>query len=299
MTSTLSRRESVSLLSARPGHTMPVWKCAVVALLAIPRCACAEGDDGPEQQVEEFSTHDTNEVSDKPLRPDQLQKMHSKIDADNNGKVSLDELLGFSHATRKHIAAKDVKTMMDALDSDKDGKISLVELLKGMGLGEEHGDEEGTSAHQALEEGKFKAADDDGDGFLSEVELPALFYPGLHEGVLQTAAQFTLRAKDVDKDGLLTEKEFWEVDHVEGETVEDDEFKKLDKDGSGALDLEEVKVYESGLLHTAEALQKFFEAADKDHDLHLTSDEMVAGHINLAGSDAQYQFMEWAEHHEL
>mmetsp|Transcript_131760 Transcript_131760/g.262926 ORF Transcript_131760/g.262926 Transcript_131760/m.262926 type:complete len:286 (-) Transcript_131760:293-1150(-) len=285
---------------------MPVWKCALLAFLAIPRYACAEGDSDPEQKVEELPTDDTDESLADSLRPEQLQKMHSKMDADNNGKVSLNELLEFSHATRKHIAAKDIKTVFDEMDSDKDGKISLVELFNDIDkMAEhddkgEHDDKDEASRRKAVEEEKFKAADADGDGFLSKVELPALFYPELHEGVLQIAAQSTLAEKDKDKDGLLTEKEFWE-DHVEGELVGEatTDFRKLDKDGSGTLDLEELKAWESGHFHTTEALQKLVEAADKDHDLHLTSDEMAAAHSTIAGSDAHYHFMEWAEHHEL
>merc|ERR1719195_125378 len=168
----------------------------------------------------------------------------------------------------------------------------------------EEDDKDEASKRKAVEGEKFKAADADGDGLLSEVELPALFYPETHDGVLQIAAQSTLGQKDIDKDGLLTAKEFWEGDQVEGEEIaaseeETADFRKLDKDGSGKLDLEELKAWESGRFHTHQAMQSFFEKADTNNDLHLSAEELAAAHGIISGSDAQYHFVEWAEHHEL
>jgi len=147
---------------------------------------------------------------------------------------------------------------------------------------------------------KFKIADADFDGVLSKAEIPALFYPETHEGVLQIAAQHTLDQKDTDKDGLLSFKEFW---GVEGEALDaSDEamadFKKLDKDASGKLDLEELKPWESGRFHTMVSLQKFVETHDRDNDLHLTSEEIAAAHSMKPGSDAHYYLREMAEHHD-
>jgi len=77
------------------------------------------------------------------------------------------------------------------------------------------------------------------------------------------------------------------------------EFKKLDKDGSGTLDVDELKHWESERFHTIEAMKKLMEIADKDNDLHLTLEEIDAAYSTISSSDAQYHFMEWAENHEL
>jgi Ca2+-binding EF-hand superfamily protein len=276
---------------------MPFWKCAVLAILAIPRYACLEGEDEPEQDDPDQAAQDDPENM---LSPEQLHKIMSKIDADSNGKVSLDEVLQFSDLTQKQIAGKESKNILEEIDSDKDAKISLEELMNSFGESDP-GDKEVT-ARKAVEEKKFKAADADGDGLLNEVELSALYYPETHEGVLQIATQYTLETKDTDKDGFLTAKEFWEGDQVAGEEIgaseeEAAEFKTLDKDGSGNLDLEELKPWESGRHHVIQSMQKLFEAADTDKDQHMTAEEVVA-HTGMAGTDTHYHFAEWVEHHE-
>merc|ERR1712039_670170 len=104
--------------------------------------------------------------------------------------------------------------------------------------------------------------------------------------------------------GLLTPKEFWEGDAVDDEDLsiseeEQADFKKLDVDGNGQLDLTEFKAWESGRFHTEEAMKKLFDIADRDSDMHVTADELSDAREQIAGSDAQYHLMEWAEHHEL
>jgi len=269
---------------------MPFWKCAILAFLAIPRRAFAEGEDEPEEDGNE--PPDDTEEGDGTLSLEQLQKLHSKMDADSNGKVSMAEVLQFADATRKEIAHKDIKDAMEEVDSDKDGKFSMDEFMKVLGGDAGMGED---SPRVAVEKRKFMAADADSDGFLSEVELPAIIYPETHGGVLHIAAQSTLEQRDADKDGLLTAEEFWEG--VEEPIMAD--FKKFDKDGSGKLDLDELKDWESGRFRYVEDMKPFMEAGDKDNDLHVSSEELVAAHGTLASSNAHDHFMEWATHHEL
>merc|ERR1712029_726564 len=102
----------------------------------------------------------------------------------------------------------------------------------------------------------------------------------MNEAVLEVTAKATLNKKDTDKDGLLTPKEFVWDDPAEGEDLpeisEDDqeEFLELDKDGSGKLDIEELKAWESGRFHTEESIKKLFEIADTDRDMHITAEEL-------------------------
>lgn len=250
-----------------------------------------EGDDGIEQDA---------------LTPEQMRSMHAKIDENKDGKVSMAEVIQFSQAMRRTIAKKDIHTIIDEMDGDKDGKLSLEELLKDMEQWGEEGEEDKAEAakRKELETAKFRAADTDSSGLLDAEELPALFYPETHDGVLEMTAAATMKNKDTDGNGELTPKEFWEGDAVDGEDLaiseeEQADFNKLDIDNSGTLSLQELKAWESGGFHTEEAMKKLFELADQDNDMMVTSDELESARELIAGSDAQYHLMEWAEHVEL
>jgi len=240
------------------------------------------------------------------LTSEQMRGMHAKIDVDKDGKISLAEVISYSKAMRKIIAKKDIHTVIDEMDGDKDGKLSLPELLKDMEQWGEEGEEDKAQGakRKDLETAKFRAADNDGNGLLDQEELPGLFYPETHEGVLAMTAASTLKSKDTDGNGELTPKEFWEGDNVGGEDMsiseeEQADFAKLDIDNSGTLNLQELKAWESGGFHTEEAMKKLFELADADHDMMVTADELDSARELIAGSDAQYHLMEWSEQSEL
>merc|ERR1719389_877132 len=108
------------------------------------------------------------------------------------------------------IARKDIHTILDEMDLNRDQKLSLEELLKDVEAQAEGADEEEMkemAGRKELETKKFKAADGDGDGLLDIKELPALFYPEIHEGVLALTVEATLKSKDKNGDGKLTIKE--------------------------------------------------------------------------------------------
>jgi len=58
-------------------------------------------------------------------------------------------------------------------------------------------------------------------------------------------------------------------------------------------------VWESGRFHTNAALKSLCATADADEDNYLTADELENSRQTIAGTEAQYHLMEWAEHHEL
>lgn len=216
--------------------------------------------------------------------------------------------MDFAEKMRKVIASKDIQTVLEEMDTNKDGKLGVDELLKDMESWYDGGSGEDekllTLKRQELEKQKFKLADTDGDGLLDAQELPALFYPETNEDVLELTAKATLDQKDKDGDGKLTAKEFWEGDLNEGEELHMSEeeladFKKLDKDGDGKLDVKELKAWESGRFHTEEAMKRLVELSDQDSDMHISAAELEAAREQIAGSDAQYHLMEWAEHTEL
>jgi len=275
------------------------WKALLLLGLAATVARAGEDGDGEDPA-------DGDDYEQDALSPEQIKGIHGKVDQNGDGKVSMHEIMFFADEMRKLIASKDISTVMEEMDANKDGRLSLEELLKDMdqwGDGDEE-DKKEAADKKKIEAEKFKIVDADQDGMLDLKELPALFYPETHDGVLEVTAQAALKQKDTDGDGELTPKEFWEGDAADDEdmSISEDEtadFGKLDLDGSGKLNLEELKAWESGRFHTEEAMKRLFEIVDKDHDMHLSESEMVETRELIAGSDAQYHLMEWVEHHEL
>jgi len=247
------------------------------------------------------------------LSAEQMHGIHKKMDANGDGKVSMAEVLAFSDSTRRQIAEREVETVLEEMDLDKDGKLSVQELVKDLdswGGEDVREDEHEAATMKEVETAKFGAADTNRDGLLDIHELPAMFYPETHEGVLDLTTRQALRQKDGDGDGVLSLQEFWrggvpadDALDQEGEELlitddEKEEFRKLDADHSGKVDVQELKAFESGRFHTEEAMRALFELADRDKDLHVTAEELGAAREQIAGSEAHYPLVEWAEHYD-
>lgn len=255
---------------------------------------------------EDADAYDDYDLADA-LTSEQLRNMHSKFDLDGNGKASLEEVLSFAARIGLEVARKDIGTVLQEIDTDKDSHVNLDEHLNDIHSQAEGGDEaemKELEVRKSLEARKFAAADSNGDGKLQSDELAALFYPETHDGVLTVSSAENLKLKDLNGDGKLSVREFWEAGDADAEGVdlsqeELSDFGKLDTDGDGFLNLDELKTWDSGRFHTAEAMTKMFEIADKDNDFHVTAQELQDSRDSLGVSDAQYHLLEWAEHHEL
>jgi len=272
-------------------------RLAAVAALSAPS-RCQEDDEG------DFADMDVEEDS---LSAEQLRGLHAQMDGNGDGKASLKEIMDYSSANSKAMAARDIASIMEEIDTSKDGKISLQEHLDDFqGQGDASDDEEARDmeVRKEVERAKFAAADADGDQLLDQAELAALFYPEIHNGVLDITVREALRQKDTDGDGKLSALEFWEIDPAEGddgEMLEDEQhdFAKLDSSGDGFISAEEMRHWESGKFHVEDAMQKLFEISDADNDMHVTADELVAVRGQVGATDAHFHLIEWAEHHEL
>jgi len=275
---------------------------ALTALLAVALPPVARSDD-----AEALGDDKEDNIEEDSLSAEQLQRLHAKLDGDGDGRVSLQEVMAYADTVGVQIAKKDIGTILEEVDTSKDGKLSLEEHLKDIQDQEDGGDEavmKELAARKEVETAKFKAADSNGDQLLDRSELPGLWYPEIHEGVLTVAATESMRQKDVDKDGKLGPKEFWENDEAQGSDVElsDEEerdFRKLDKDSNGFLDIAELRDWESGRFHTRDAMQRLFDIVDKDSDMHITVQEIAAATDEIAASDVQYHLIDWAEYQEL
>jgi len=264
--------------------------------------ACQEEADEPPIDGDEPPIDEEPPMDDGPsVTPQQLRGIHGHIDKDKDGKASMMEALNYATEMIKILASKEVPHHLEGMDANKDGKLSLDELLSETRQSSEYGDEEREEVVKLaieVEKAQFKVADADQDGFLSAEELPSFLTPEIHDGVLEVTVKHTLATKDKDGDNQLSPAEWFEQDLEDLSDQEKEDFKNMDEDGNGFLNLEEVKVLESGLAHRKEWMQNVFDIADKDQDMHLSADELeeVTEMIDL---DARLHFMEWAAHHEL
>merc|ERR1719486_1725825 len=196
----------------------------------------------PEEDSEE---EDTGVWTDQEMDSEQIRVLHKRFDANNDGKVSLNEILDFSKQARKDINAKRSKDEFSLMDENKDGKISVDEMTA-FSFGAPMPDDVEMPAPSGAE---------------AEDEALGVLYPEHHDEVLHVQTHHELKDRDKDGDGMLTYDEFWETDSEDSKMLEQDgripvdadspetdlikqqkeEFKMLDVDGSGKIDIEEYK----------------------------------------------------------
>ncbi|CAK0792881.1 unnamed protein product [Prorocentrum cordatum] len=236
-------------------HGCRAWVLALA--LASSICGGAHGG-GPDD------VGDSDEgVQDDVLSTEQMHGIHQKIDANGDGKASMDEVLAFSDSVRRQIAAGDIPTVLEEIDVNRDGRVSLDEFLEDIGTSDDDDDPreaERKAAQKEAESAKFLVADTDKDGLLGTEELQSLFFPETHGGVLSVVARHALQERDRDGDGLLSLQEFWDGDSLEEDELlvsrtEQEAFRKLDADSSGKLDVKELEAWESGRFHVEEAVK--------------------------------------------
>eukprot|EP00434_Breviolum_minutum_P028396 symbB.v1.2.025120.t1/scaffold2419.1/size79635/2 len=259
---------------------------------------------------------DEGDELEETISKEKLRELHAKFDKNGDGKVSLEEVLEFANHMTSAIAGRDVKSILEEIDTDKDGKLSLQEHLNDL-----HSHVDGTNEEEMkeleiqkkLETEKFMAADTDNDQLLTLHEASSLFFPETNPAVLSVVVKETMKNRDKNGDGVLSFKEFSdppEMEEAEGISVDTDEdkaqkeeemkdFKRLDKDGDGMLNLEELKAWESGVFHTEAAMLRLIQTADKDGDMQATADELENAREELARTDIHDHLMEWADDHEL
>jgi len=227
------------------------------------------------------------------LSKEQLRKLHGKFDTDSNGKVSLQEVMGFAQKMSETVGSKDLVSVLKEMDTNKDGKLSLQEHLN-------HVVNRGDAEQKKLETNKFKAADTNDDGYLSAEEIPAI-----HPGALEVTVREGMRWKDRNGDGLLTAKEFWEYKDSNHQVSEKEmkDFGELDKDASGSLNHDELQAWETGIFHTEATMTQLLAICDNDRDKQCSIEELEKAREQVAGSDPQHHhhdvFLFWAERNDL
>lgn len=273
-----------------PPLLLPLWASIPSPLSAV------DSDFDPDFEEENEANQGDMNPGDHPqhLGDHQLRRLHLLADADRDGRVSLAEVLAFVKDSRKVAADREVLGVIGDFDTSGDGLVTLEEHL---GNVDAEGNPELERMRQ-LEEAKFRAADEDGDGKLHVSELRGFLWPETHAGVHEVIVKDVMRRRDMDNDGALSMNELWEpVEGADSAAVEAD-FAKLDADHDGKINLEELKVWESDVFQDREAFRKLFLAADKDGDMHLSADELE-GHRELMEDHPRTVLLDMAMHHEL
>mmetsp|Transcript_37676 Transcript_37676/g.100246 ORF Transcript_37676/g.100246 Transcript_37676/m.100246 type:complete len:277 (-) Transcript_37676:361-1191(-) len=239
------------------------------------------------------------------ISSDQLRGLHKVMDDNQDGLLSLDEILKFSESAGKVSMQSSGTDILGDIDQDGDSRVSLEEHMSQFrahfdrAADEENISEAERRRYESEEERKFRAADLSGDGLLDSDELTGLFFPELNPNVLQIQVASTLRDKDKDGNQVLDMMEFWGLSESEASAEDLDDFAVLDLDRDGVLNLEELTPWESGRHGTVVMLQKLLNVADDDRDGFVTAAELVNARQLILTSDLHFELLGWADNNEL
>lgn len=264
------------------------------ACVSAAAAATAEATDGDQPNEESLF------APPEPIGEEKLRALFGRIDGDADGKVATAELMAFTTKMRRALAERHTRKFWKAFDRDGDSKVSLEEALE-LGTNDLR---EPDDHQRKVDAGKFKAADKDADGLLDEREVVTFVYPEVDTAVEEVVSAIEIERKDANKDGELSIQEFFETDESSlGAYIKESErsdFEKLDKDGNGKLNAQEMKIWESGRFRIEESMLSLIDHSDVNKDDYVTFDELLTSwKEKLMRHDASYHFEEWAHQLEL
>jgi len=233
------------------------------------------------------------------LNPEKMHVLHTKIDTDHDGKISTVEFIEFWKKRERTVDLGHIDAVFEAVDKDADGKATMEEVLAKLGgLGSKvveltpETDEEKV-AETELKKAKFTAADLDGDGSLSKMEMFELGRSNREKNSIQALdVAHYVKGKDKNHDGELDAEEFFKITHLSKAEQEVD-FKKLDVDGNGKLSPAEIGHWHTGVFEFSKIVAELFQVADKDADSFISFDELKAKLPDLQETDVAAHMHSW------
>lgn len=242
------------------------------------------------------------------LTPEQsktrLAKLVPKIDKDGDGEITEEELKNHIRFMQERYVTNDVLRTWKQYEFDdlKDGKL-LWTAYRERVYGPADGEVEPEYAKMIdRDEKRWKEADADSDGLISQKEYECFMHPEDCEHMKNTVVMETTLDIDKDGDGFVTMAEYisdmyrpddypdlpkgQEPDWVASER---EMFKEhRDKDGDGKLDFDEMKAWitPDGFDHAEAEAHHLIHMADDDKDNKLSLDEILAHHDIFVGSQA-------------
>lgn len=228
-----------------------------------------------------------------------------KIDTDNNGKITREELKDWIRFTQKRYISEDVERQWQAQNPTNEETISwenyqklVYGFLDNMDASEDK-EEDGISYRYMLKRDRrrWQTADLNKDDALTKEEFAAFLHPEESEHMRDLVVLETMEDIDKDKDGKLSLNEYIgdmykgeeneeEPDWVKSEREQFSTYR--DKNGDGFMDEDEVKnwILPQDFDHAeAEARHLIYEA-DADADEQLTKEEILKKYDLFVGSQA-------------
>ncbi|XP_050442732.1 calumenin-like [Adelges cooleyi] len=230
----------------------------------------------------------------------------NKIDKNNDGFVTKDELKNWITFTQKRYIMNDVENQWKMHKNNADDKISWPEYRKdtyGFMSDEEANDvqkQDDSYSYAKLiirDKRRWAAADVDGDGLLTKDEFVSFLHPEESDHTKDIVVNETIEDMDKDKDGKISIDEYIEdlfpgVEKNEEPSFvisEKEQFKTYrDKDGDGFLDIGEVKdwILPENFDHAEAESRHLIYESDSDADGKLTKNEILEKYDLFVGSQA-------------
>ncbi|KAM8974164.1 calumenin isoform 1-T1 [Pelodytes ibericus] len=256
--------------------------------------------------VEESKTFDqlTPEES-----KERLGKIVGKIDADNDGLVTVEELRDWIKYAQKRWIYEDVERQWKGHDLNGDSLVSWDEYKNAtygyifgssLFLAPDDPDPDNSFNYKQMmvrDERRFKMADKDGDLITDKEEFTAFLHPEEYDYMKDIVVLETMEDIDKNGDGVIDLEEYigdmynhdGDADEPEWVKTEREQFLEFrDKNRDGKMDKEETKdwILPSDYDHAeAEARHLVYES-DQNKDGKLTREEIVDKYDLFVGSQA-------------
>jgi len=264
-----------------------------------------DSEHNPDYDHEAFLGEDEAEVFDH-LTPEESKRRLSilvdRIDRDENGNITVEELKQWIDYTQKRYIADDVKKQWDTHNVDKTEEMTwetykeaVYGFLKDMDAAELQEDGATYTSMQKRDERRWGLADRDENGALNQTEFTDFLHPEESEHMKDVVIVETMEDIDADEDGRVSESEYigdmyegkedeTEPDWVNSEREQFAQFR--DKDGDGFMDKEEIRAWITppDYDHSLAEAKHLMEAADEDGDGFLDKDEVMDKYDVFVGS---------------
>lgn len=266
-----------------------------------------EGEHNPEYDHEAFLGEKEAQEFDQ-LNPEEsrerLALIVKKIDADNDGMVTSDELRDWIRKTQRRYIEEDSKTQWKQHNIENKGTMSWKDYQKiAYGFMEdqaeddsEDSDDQSYKDMEARDKRRWDVADLDQDQALSYEEFINFLHPEEADHMREIVVEETMSDIDKDKDGKVSLDEYIgdmyggeggeEPDWVKNEREQFQNFR--DKDGDGYMDQEEVMAWimPPDYDHVESETNHLMTESDADNDGKLTAEEILDKYDLFVGSQA-------------
>lgn len=249
--------------------------------------------------VKEAQEYDTLSPEESKKRLAVLVKL---MDRNEDEFVDRHELKAWILRSFKKLSEEEAEDRFEEIDADSNDQISWKEYMLDVYSMEDENFKKNSIEYDSYEEEQkmihddkemFKAADVDGDGYLTLTEFILFQNPEEHPQMLSIVLEQTMRDKDLNKDGNIDFVEFLggsaQNHDQEWLVTEKERFDKdFDQNKDGLLKGPEVLnwIVPSNEDVASDEVDHLFAAADDDHDDRLSYAEIIENYETFVGSEA-------------